>query len=396
MRPATFKTGRIEIPDYFGGTFLDVKAIGEPYGAYEYVMTPEGIRHVLPDGATGLRLVGGELTHEAEKAIFLKVGTTPIGRMTILSGPSGSGKSTVAFKHIQDNGHAVRINRDDIRRMTIPRWAASKEKFIIEAEKAIVRAAREQGRDVIIDDTNLTPGHRQMWLDYAEELCFRKAEVKFIDTPIADCIARDAMRFEGRQVGRPVIERQYLLSGRLDLSGRPAVVCDLDGTLFNLDHRKHLVSGICAPCYGTGKALDDPGAMPCGICQGTGKAKKDHYKFLQECINDEPVEIILNWLHSLSALGFMIILVSGRDMNCCGRETLASLDKHMVPFDHLFMRKEPAHITDVEVKATILEQMLACKAEIAFAIDDRLCVVQMWREHGVRVIPVRCSDTDLE
>src|ERR1035437_7494129 len=25
MRPATFKTGRIEIPAYFGGTFLDVK-----------------------------------------------------------------------------------------------------------------------------------------------------------------------------------------------------------------------------------------------------------------------------------------------------------------------------------------------------------------------------------
>lgn len=66
------------------------------------------------------------------------------------------------------------------------------------------KAALEQGKSVIIDNTNLTENVRNRWLKLAEQYPVTIVEHE-IDTPVTECIRRDGLR-EGRaRVGADVI-----------------------------------------------------------------------------------------------------------------------------------------------------------------------------------------------
>ena len=72
-------------------------------------------------------------------------------KVTICRGLPASGKSTWAKK--QD---AVRINKDDLRDMLDNgKWSGKREKLVLDTRDSIMVKALRQGRNVIIDDTNL-------------------------------------------------------------------------------------------------------------------------------------------------------------------------------------------------------------------------------------------------
>ncbi|NDC95913.1 hypothetical protein EB077_11460 [bacterium] len=61
-------------------------------------------------------------------------------------------------------------------------------------------------KDVIVDDTNLAPKHEKDLRHIASELD-AEFEVKWFDTPLAECIRRDMLR--PNPVGKKVIRRFY-------------------------------------------------------------------------------------------------------------------------------------------------------------------------------------------
>lgn len=143
----------------------------------------------------------------------------------LYSGLPASGKTTRALVWVaEDHEHRRRINYDDIR---IELYGCKgpiyfKGKDIGGREKAIKFLALERATDffkknpiqnsIVVDNTNLTPAARQPWIELGRNLGIEVVQEE-IDTPVAECIRRDALREGDSQVGRDVIERMALSSG---------------------------------------------------------------------------------------------------------------------------------------------------------------------------------------
>lgn len=273
----------------------------------------------------------------------------------LMVGESGSGKSTWARQYCLDHPDYDRLSRDDLRieLASDPKAPAGRdfEKYVIKVQKARTLAALDLGRSVIIDDTNLNPKTRLSWENFARECADFK--IQRMETPLAVCIANDAKRNGKSHVGRAVIERQFLLSGRLPIGqNRPIAIVDVDGTLAN--HH-----GLRSPY-------------------------DEHLVHL-----DRPYDTIIRWVRELSQ-DHTILIVSGRH-STCGDATAQWLEDQKVPFNHIFMRHSWDNRSDVIVKQEILDELLGIvdKAQIRFVLDDRPRVVKNWKANGLKVIPVR-------
>ena len=152
------------------------------------------------------------------------------------------------------------------------------------------------------------------------------------------------------------------------------IICDLDGTIANIEHRLHYIKG----------------------------PKKDWDSFTKACVDDEPHKDVIAILDSL-ALGM------GNGCNVCGaverefyffsgrsevvrKETEEWLKKH-VPITEdrdweLYMRKEGDYRPDTTIKYEMMYELKITPDDVLCILDDRQCVVDMWRKHGFRCLQV--------
>ena len=335
-------------------------------------------------------------------------------KLIMMSAPSGSGKSTIAREMMKLNGNLVRLNRDEIRLMSIEGWRGSKEAWILEAEKAMCRAAASLKKDIIVDDTNLLPQHEAIWSAMAKQIGY-EFEKKTLNVSLQECVERDRRRSGSKEwgracIGRPAIERQFLRAKLWKVpAGKKVVIFDIDGTLADLQHRVDWIQkgGRCPQCTPPFPPYDpryhfpqmiksnDPG---CPYCKGTNKLdRKWHDVFYRLAGADTVIEIVANWLRACYNSGeYYIIIVSGRAPETCWKETVDWLSENDIPYEHLFMRRPFMHGPDTEEKQLILNDLLTVmsKDDIAFVVDDRPSVVRMWRQNGLKVYPVRGRQDD--
>jgi len=333
-------------------------------------------------------------------------------KLTMMSAPSASGKSTLTREMLQEDGNAVRINRDDLRAMSILKWSGRREKWIIAAEMGICTVAAKMGLNIIIDDTNLMPSDEDRWKNVAKQLGYDFNKVK-LDVDIEVCVERDKQRRGIARLGRPTIERQFLRGGLWKVpAGKKTVIFDIDGTIADLTHRVPWIriGAICPMCEGDCVFKDgvqdvDYTQNPpkicyryktCPGCEGEGKIlKKNHDQFYARVLEDKPIEVVLRWLRACKE-DYYVLIVSGRSPEKCGEETCQWLEENNAPYDHIIMRRSNMHGPDDEEKQLILNDILKMipKEDIAFVVDDRPSVVAMWRRNGLKVYPVRGRDDD--
>jgi hydroxymethylpyrimidine pyrophosphatase-like HAD family hydrolase len=140
------------------------------------------------------------------------------------------------------------------------------------------------------------------------------------------------------------------------------VIFDLDGTLANIEHRRHLVTN--------------------------GNNQWD--KFYKECINDEVNPVVSLICKTLKKSGFNIAILSGRS-DIVKEETIKWLKDNYIEYDYLYMRKKDDYTPDEKLKEKWLrklrnEEMVLC------IFDDRQKVVDMWREQGFVCFQVAKGD----
>lgn len=275
-----------------------------------------------------------------------------------MQGLPGSGKSTKAKEIWKADGNAIRITKDLLREMLhFNEFSGKNEQLTMSASVALADRFLTLGKNVIIDDTNLNPRIVNQWQEFTKH-DGRKLEIVKMDTPIDVCIERDAMRVHngGRHVGTNVIKamaRQY----GLYYNDMNDVICDLDGTLCDIEHRLHYVKNC-------------------------GDQPKDWKSFFANMSDDTMREDVAAKLLPYRNT-HNIVFVSGRP-NEYRKETEKWLSDHFPLYDTLIMRRENDKRPDTEVKRDILK-MYFRKEKIDIVFDDRPSVIRMWREEGLNV-----------
>lgn len=279
-------------------------------------------------------------------------------KVLILKGLPASGKSSFAKELLLANpGRWVRTNKDLLREMThASHWSPANEKFIIKLRDTIILMALEDGKHVIVDDTNFGPH-----VNHIKELVKGQAEVEindsFLKVPVEECIRRDLIR--PNSVGKDVIMQMYnrylrpqFQPPKYNPNLPDALIVDMDGTLAILHNR----------------------------------SPYDVSKCEQDLPNQPVLDTVYKWQESTK-----IIVVSGRTDD---GKTLTEnwLAKYGVKYSALYLRKTGDMRKDSIIKEEIYHKYIEGKYNIRFILDDRNQVVEMWRSLGLTVFQVAEGD----
>lgn len=276
-----------------------------------------------------------------------------------MQGLPGSGKSTIAETLVKEE-NAVRINKDLLRKMLhFDRWTGRNEDITRKVSRLLAKEMLLEGKNVIIDDTNLNPKTLESWKELATST-ESKWQIKKVETGLYECILRDMLREDS--VGRHVIVGMALTSGLYPIPEKGVVLCDLDGTLCAIDHRLHHVK----------------------VAEGE---KKNWKAFFEEIPNDTLREDTAKLLWEYSDAGHEIFYVSARP-DTYRAQTEEWLSHVKIPQGQaLFMRPGHDSRPDTEVKGNMFKNFFK-DMPIEAVIDDRPSVIRMWRELGLNVIDV--------
>ena len=282
--------------------------------------------------------------------------------LTMLVGPPGSGKSTMAKNYLN--------TRLDVAHRTVYVNQDSQGKF---QHMENFRAALRDGKDIIVDRMNFSKAQRNNYLEQARELGYHIV-IHVLHVPYAVCLERAIARKDHETIKDETNARQALnfffrtyervedweanqVDRHYPLGEKPsAIICDLDGTLCNIEHRRHHV-------------------------RRTDGQKKNWMAFMDgikdDTVHDWCASILFNMRHNRK-----IVLCSGRSEQ--EREkTETWLRMHGFDYhENLFMRQGGDSRQDFLVKEILLDFEILTRYTPYFMIDDRQQVVDMWRKRG--------------
>lgn len=285
----------------------------------------------------------------------------------MLVGPPGSGKSTLA-KQLIDQGY-VYVNQD-----------TQKADHITICDLAVLA-----GDNVVVDRMNFNKMQRDRYLWLAKkhgyettitvlhqprEVCYQRIIKRFDTHPTItdDSKAKSALNTFFSKYERPTPDEADIINFVYPPGAKDeAVICDLDGTLCNVDHRLHHVR------------------KPEG-------EKKNWKAFFDELVNDTPNQWCATIIHSFVDLSRLeVVFASGRPDDH-ERNTKNWLDSYGFPTNNLYMRCRGDHRQDYIAKEIILDFEILTRFKPLFFIDDRKQVVDLWRNRGF--IALQCHEGD--
>lgn len=288
-------------------------------------------------------------------------------KIKILKGLPGSGKTTYAKQLIADDPSWVRVNKDEIRLVMLPKgWSElAEKKAVIPERNRRILAALKAGNNVIVDDTNIAPKHeRDIRALVTPLVAYGDIEVQFFDTPIEECVARDAQRTGSAHVGESVIRR---FASQLQENAAPVIVkyqptpglpdciiSDLDGTLSLHEGIRNVYDG--SKCH-----LDKV---------------------------NTPVKNIINVFSATPDLDVTIVYMSGRDDEFRPQTIEFLLNNGIAWQEHLYMRAAGDRRKDNIVKQELFDKYVRGKFNVLFVLDDRDAVVKLWRDLGLACLQV--------
>ena len=143
------------------------------------------------------------------------------------------------------------------------------------------------------------------------------------------------------------------------------LIFDVDGTLMDIEHRRHLVSDG----NNDWKTFLDPEVMK----------------------GDTPNTIVVEIAQNLRDAGAEIVVVSARNER--HREvTEQQLRDACIEFSHLFLRADEDFRSDDEFKKDVLDALIEADWKPDLVFDDRDRVVDMWRANGIPCFQVAKGD----
>lgn len=153
---------------------------------------------------------------------------------------------------------------------------------------------------------------------------------------------------------------------------RHAIICDLDGTLCDITERRKFLEG--------------------------DKPDWKNFNLPENILRDIPNAWCVNILSGVDTDFVDIVFVSGRMSSVGVREATVQwlYDKCAFNPRHsgykLYMRQDKDYRKDTEIKKEIYEKYIKPDYDVLYVLDDRKCVVDMWREQGL--VCLQCAEGD--
>jgi len=174
-----------------------------------------------------------------------------------------------------------------------------------------------------------------------------------------------------------------------------ALVIDIDGTLANIEHRRHFVDkSLSNCCSGFISFIGN-----CSKCRNPCVPKRPDWKSFNESMHKDTVnqwcaQLIQGMWSPDYPEDMNILFVTGREQQYW-HVTQQLIKKGCLMQDEhikLFMRPNKDYRPDVDIKREIYEREIKDKYDVLFCIDDRQCVVDLWRSLGL--ICLQCAPGD--
>lgn len=289
----------------------------------------------------------------------------------VTKGLPASGKTTWARGKINDMppGSTIRINKDDIRAMISNQYTKGNERLVLAVRDELLMGALEEGKHVIIDDTNLNPIHIKTirgFIDAVNDGRKKKVvmDVVTFDKSVADCIKDDATRAKsvGAQVIRDMHKRwvkkvvkDMPVYAEQDAELMEAIIVDIDGTVALMGDRSP---------YDASKCIEDTVHEPVRNVIDMFLNDNTDYRGFNTKLKERK-----------------LIFLSGRDAKYRASTDMwlkYNLGLDFVDFK-LYMRPEGDCRKDSVVKKELYEQYVKNRYNVLFVLDDRDQVVNMWR-----------------
>ena len=290
-----------------------------------------------------------------------------MAKLILLVGPPGSGKSTLA-KEYEAKGF-VRISQDD------------------QGKGGHMDAYREAVRlkqDIIVDRMNFSIEQRKNYMVQVADDKEYEIEIIVLHQPYRVCLermlkreghptikdeksARSALKTFFTKYERPYDNPRFKLTFIYPEGDKPlAVICDLDGTLCDVEHRRHHV-------------------------RRTDGQKKDWRSFFLGMEHDPMITPVAHILEKFQQDNIKIVFCTGRPSDYQNM-TEEWLNKQDMKYDALFMRDRHDSRQDDLVKENILDFEILTRFTPYFILDDRDQVVKMWRKRGYMCMQVAEGD----
>lgn len=141
------------------------------------------------------------------------------------------------------------------------------------------------------------------------------------------------------------------------MSRKPAIICDLDGTLCNIDHRRHYLA-----------------SQP-----------KDWEGFHGNICGDTCNAVVADYVQDLWFGSDEVFFVTGR-MEKYRAATKAWLQEHCpnLSYARILMRRDDDFRPDDQVKLDLYREHIEPYFDVRLVLDDRDHVVAMWRSLGLQ------------
>ena len=136
-----------------------------------------------------------------------------------------------------------------------------------------------------------------------------------------------------------------------------SIIVDIDGTLANIDHRRHYVKGC----------------------------RKDWSEFKKKYIEDQANKWCVCLIEAMYKQGLNLLFVTGRE-EAYRKGTLEQIENWVcVHYSKvfLFMRSDGDFRSDVEVKKEMYNTHIKEKFKVLFCVDDSEVIVNLWRSLGL-------------
>jgi predicted kinase len=315
-------------------------------------------------------------------------------KIILTVGIPACGKSTWAKEKVaKDPEGTTRINRDDLRNMMSNyHFCDANEKLVTEASDAILKSALKKGRNIILDETNLSQRNFDKICDLVKELNISAMVMEkpfYID--LEEALLRNSKREGTSKVPEDVIRKMWKTSGgKQHQFYKPKVEVfqpgDKDESVVCPDYDSSLPNALICDLDGTWALFNSIGK--------NGKATIKHPKVhvrspydASKCEADAPNEPVVAVVEAFYKNGYKILFCSGRE-NLYRNQSINHINKNSDIKFELFMRETGDQRKDSIIKKELYDKNIKGKYNVFFVLDDRNQVVEFWRSIGLTCFQV--------